>query len=102
MPHPNSLRVLRHDELVKVVLRTMLWGGVTSSKEPLLVVLQSGPRTCLPHAEAQGDILYLLTNELQVGDVSVVHTGATRYHQALAAISGAAAAQRDTEKWVQY
>jgi hypothetical protein len=71
-------------------------GGVTSSKEPLLAALQPGPRIRLPRAEARGDILYVLTNELQVGDVSVVHPGAAQYLRA-----AAATAQRDDEKRAQ-
>jgi hypothetical protein len=63
--------VLRHDKLVEVVRRAMRRGGVTSSTEPLLAALQPGPRIRLPRAEARGDILYVLINELQVGDVSV-------------------------------
>jgi hypothetical protein len=87
--------VLRHDKLIEVVRSGMRRGGVTSSKEPLLTALQPGPRTRLPRAEAQGDILCVLTNELQVGDVSVVHPGPAWYRRA-------AAAQRDAEKWAQY
>jgi hypothetical protein len=59
----------------------------------LLAALQPGPRIRLPRAEAWGDILYVLTNKLQVGDVSVVHPAAT---------PGAAATQRDAEKQAQY
>jgi hypothetical protein len=77
-------------------------GGVTSSKEPLLAARQPGPCIRLPRAEARGDILYVLTNELQVGDVSVVHPGAALYRRAAAATPGAAAAQRDAEKRAQY
>jgi hypothetical protein len=66
---PNALRVLHHDELLEIVRRAMRWGWVTSSKEPLLATLQSGPRTRLHHAETRRDIVYVLTNELQVGDV---------------------------------
>jgi hypothetical protein len=101
-PTPNALRVLRHDELVEVVCRAMRWSGVTSSKEPLLTALQPGPRIRLPRAEARGDILFVLTNELQVGDVSVVHPGAARYRRAAAASPGAAAARRDSKKRAQY
>jgi hypothetical protein len=86
---------LRHDKLVTVVRRAMHRGGVTSSKEPLLAALQPGLRIRLPCAEARGDILHVLTNELQVGDVSVVHPGAARYRRA-------AATQRDAEKRAQY
>jgi hypothetical protein len=89
--------VLRHDKLVDVVRRGMRRGGVTSSKEPLLAALQPGPRIHLPRAEPRGDILYVLTNELQVGDVSVVHPGAARYRRA-----AAATAQRDAEKRARY
>jgi hypothetical protein len=92
-PTPNVLRVLRHDKLVEVVRRAMRQGGVTSSKEP---------RIRLPRAKARGDILYVLTNELQVGDVSVVHPGAARYRRAAAATPGAAAVQRDAEKRARY
>jgi hypothetical protein len=77
-------------------------GGIPSFKEPLLAALQPGPRIRLPRAEARGDILYVLTNEHQVGDVSVVHPGAAPYRRAAAATHGAAAAQRDTEKRAQY
>jgi hypothetical protein len=86
--------VLRHDKLVEVVRRAMRQGGVTSSKEPLLAALQPGPRIHLPRAQARGDIIYVLTNELQVGDVSGVHPGTARYRRAAAATPGAAAAQR--------
>jgi hypothetical protein len=84
--------MLRHDKLVEVVRRAMRRGGVTSSKEPLLAALQPGPRIRLSRAEARGDILYVLTNELQVGDLSVVHPGAARYCRAAAATPGAATA----------
>jgi hypothetical protein len=90
---PPMHRVLPHDGLVEVVRRAMRRGGVTSSKEPLLAAMQSGPRTRLPRAKAWGDILYVLANKLQVGDVSV-HPGAARYRRA-------AAAQKDTEKQAQ-
>jgi hypothetical protein len=93
---------LRHDKLVEVVRRAMRRGGVTSSKEPLLTALQPGTRIRLTCAEALGDILYVLTNELQVGDVSVVHPSAARYRRAAAATPGAAATQRDAEKRAQY
>jgi hypothetical protein len=46
--NPNALLVLCQDELIEVVLSAMRWGGVTSSKEPLLTVLQSRPSTRLP------------------------------------------------------
>jgi hypothetical protein len=72
---------MRHDELVEVVCHAM------QRCSPAYV-------PDLPHAEARGDILYVLTKELQVGDVSVVHLGAARYRQA--------APQRDTEKRTQY
>jgi hypothetical protein len=72
-PTPNALRVLCHDELVEVVCCATRQGGVTSSKEPLLAALQSGPRTRLPRAKARRNILYVLTNELQEGDVCSVH-----------------------------
>jgi hypothetical protein len=51
---------------------------------------------------SRGDILYEVTNELQVGDVSIVHPGAARYRRAANATPGAAAAQRDTEKQALY
>jgi hypothetical protein len=95
-------RTRRYDKLVEVVRRAMRRAGVTSSKESLLAALQTGPRIRLPRAEARGDILYVLTNELQVGDVSVVHPGAERYRRAAAATPGAAAAQRDAEKRARY
>jgi hypothetical protein len=95
-PTPNALRVLGHDKLVEVV-RAMCRGGDTSSKEPLLAALQPGTRIRLPRAEAREDILYVLTNELQVGDVSVVHPGTARYRRA-----AAATAQRDAEKRARY
>jgi hypothetical protein len=100
-PTPNALRVLRRDELVEVVLRAMRRGGVTSSKEQLLAALQSGPLTRLPRAKARGDILLVLTNELQVGDLSLIHPGAARYRRAAAATSGAAAGQKDNENRAQ-
>jgi hypothetical protein len=101
-PTPNALRVLRHDELVEVVRRAMRRGGVTSSKEQLLAALQSGPPTRLPRAKSQGDILHVLTNEVQVGDLSLIHPGAAQYRRAAAATSGAAVGQRDNEKRAQY
>jgi hypothetical protein len=87
--------VLRQDKLVEVVCRAIRRGGVTSSKEPLLAALQPGPRIRLPRAEAPGDILYVVTNELQVGDVSVVHPGEAWYRWA-------AASQRDAKMRAQY
>jgi hypothetical protein len=72
----------------------------------LLAALQPGPRIRLPRAEALGDILYELANELanelQVGDIYVVHPGAARYRRAAAAFLGAAASRRDSEKRAQY
>jgi hypothetical protein len=94
-PTPNALCVLRHDELIKVVRRAMRQGEVTSSKEPLLAALQPGPRIRLPRAEARGNNLYVLTNELQVGDLSIVHPGAAQYCRA-------ATAQRGIEMRAQY
>jgi hypothetical protein len=58
---PNALRVLRHNEFIEVVRRVVRGGGVTSSKEPLLAALQPS-RIRLSPAEAQVDILYVLTN----------------------------------------
>jgi hypothetical protein len=42
----------------------------------------------LPRAKAREDILYVLTKEVLVGDVSVVHLGTARYRQAAAATPG--------------
>jgi hypothetical protein len=72
--------------------------GVTSSKELLLAAPQSGPLTRLPRADARRDILIVITNELQVGVVFFVHPGEARFRRAL----GGSAAQRDTERLVQY
>jgi hypothetical protein len=69
------------------------WGHIL--QRALLAALQSGHRTRLPRAQNREEILYVLTNELQVGDVSVVHQGAALYRWA-------ATPQRDTEKRAQY
>jgi hypothetical protein len=53
-------------------------------------------------AKARGDVLFELNGSLQVGDVSVIHPGASSFRRAAANSAGAAAAHRDEQKRRQY
>jgi hypothetical protein len=60
---PNALRVLRNDEIVDVVRHALRRGGLHSTKEPGLAILQPralGPR---PPAGARGDLLFSLEGQ---------------------------------------
>jgi hypothetical protein len=52
--------------------------------------------------EARGDVLFELNGTLRVGDVSVIHPGASSFRRAAANSAGAAAALRDEQKRRQY
>jgi hypothetical protein len=53
-------------------------------------------------AEAQGDVLFELNGSLQVGDVSVIHPGASTFRRAAAKTAGGAAAHHSKQKRCQY
>jgi hypothetical protein len=56
------------------------------------------PTEPLGEAEALGDVLFELNSALQVGEVSVIHPGASSFRCAAANTPGAAAAHHDEQK----
>jgi hypothetical protein len=72
------------------------------TKEPGLAVLHPQPAGTRPPPRARGDLLFSLEEQQCVGDISVVHPGASRYCAATATTDGGAAAGRDAEKTTLY
>jgi hypothetical protein len=98
---PHKLRVLCHDEIVDV-RRALQRGGVPSTKEPSLTVLHPQLAGLQPPTGSHGDLLFSPEGQQCVGDVSVIHPGASTYCAVAAETDGGAATQRDADKTALY
>jgi hypothetical protein len=94
--------MLCHDEIVDGVRRALRRGGIPSTKEPRLAVLHPQPAGLRPPTGACGDLLLSLEGQQCMGDVSVIHPGASTYCAVAAKTDGGAAAQRDADKTALY